>query len=268
MNRKGAELPGGGVLVLSEDGPAFCRMLKAGIRTNRKAFQGTQYQRFVHSTQGLDDLWRYLSRYVGIAQSLPDVVPNPAHDVIVLCIFNAMLSLYTSHKLTAEGLYGPARPHLRHAFESLVIAKFCSVDPSSDVFDRWVDGMDVYFSNSILKKIAKPSTTELAKAWSLLCNWSHASVYSGQLTMRHDKVSEHALWNLTLIAVFIQWLYHLINSHMITPSVRFYGDHYAQSQAGALAKKRLAKLFREEAAHFGPGARRLVHDFRLTWTLK
>lgn len=74
-------------------------------------------------------------------------------ELLFSSLYKSLLSLYVCHKLTTEGLFGLGRTHLRHVFESLMIAKFCSVDASTEVYDKWADGIDVYLTDAILKKL-------------------------------------------------------------------------------------------------------------------
>jgi len=259
--------PQPGDILLKENGPTLTKMIRTARNFNRKelnAYCGKELKVLLVS---IDDLWTIMSRYTWVIYGWPDARPSPVQNVLFPCLWKSMLSLYACQHLTTEGLFGVARPHLRHVFESLLIAKFCSANPSSDVYDRWIDGVDIYFTNAILKKISRPSTEEFSQLWKLLCQWSHATAFAGQAGMKFEEAKEGTVINIGLCEVFLQWSYHLIYRHMVTSTVRYYADRYTQNKRAEKARARLTRSFEKSRKYLGAGSLRLIRDFRSTWTL-
>jgi hypothetical protein len=149
-----------------------------------------------------------------------------------------------------------------------MIAKLCATDPDSDVFDRWIDGVDLYFTNGVLKKLRHPDITEFSETWRLMSQWSHATVFASQLSLDLETTREEAGLNIAFIGVLLHCMQHLLNSHILTPSVKYYANRYGKRTQSNEAKARLKNSLSLFVARFGPGSRRLVRDFKSTWQLK
>lgn len=236
-----------------------------GAKVRNAALLG---QRFAEDSElivaALDDVYCVACIHLRVIWHEDHATVNPAQNVLFPCFHKSLLSLCTSHDLTMAGLWGPARPHLRHVFESLMIAKFSSTDPLSDVFDRWVDGVELYFANVVLKKIRHPALDETRTLWTVLSSWSHATVYAMQPTLELTEADLEVGENLAITGVFIQWAYHLLSTHIITRSVRYYAARYLGSQDSE-ASRRLRSTFKRQNAGLSHSARRLIRDFRTTW---
>lgn len=244
--------------------PLFELFRKAKIRNEAQLRDRFPEQNSLVSA--LEDTYRIACCHLLVIWREPYATVSPVQDVLFPCFHKSLLSLCTSHDLTMAGLWGPARPHLRHAFESLMIAKLSATDPLSDVFDRWIDGVDLYFTNAVLKKIRYPPTDEFRNAWSLLSTWSHATVYAMQPTLELTEAERQVTVNFALTAVLIQCAHHLLNSHIITKSVRYYADRYGAPEDAETAR-RLRLTFTRQNASLSSPARRLIRDFRSSWKL-
>lgn len=202
-----------------------------------------------------------------VVHHVGDAEISRVHHVLFPCLHKSLISLYSAFDSTVHGLYGAARPQLRLAFESLMIAKYCSVNHGSDVFDRWVDGLEVYFANAILKKIKTPSTAEFKTFWRLLCATTHSSVHGAQPDLSLREVAHELDLNFDFIALLLQCSYHLLASHIITPSMRYYANQYSDDDGILASRQRLRGIFKEQSAKFGDGTRRLLRDYRSTWAV-
>jgi hypothetical protein len=213
-------------------------------------------------------VWTVLGKYMPVIYKIGDAQPHPANEVIFACVVRSALNLHTSHSLTMSGLFGPARPLLRLVFEALMIAKYCATDPTSDVYDRWIDGIDIYFTHAVLKKLAQRRTDEFERLWKVLNLWSHATIQEGQGTMRIENTRPEALLNLGLSNVFLHWMYHLIFSHIVTPTVRYYGEAYGTYTQGTQARARLKVTLKGQRGTLSKESIALVRDFQTTWKIK
>lgn len=260
-----AEAPGS--LYLHIAAPAFIAQLRDGIRFNRRELEKIYSAEFKSIERCMDDLWTLLAHYQVMVRHWADADPHEAHDVILPSIVKSIMVLHSAHYLTASGLYGSARPLLRQAFEGLMLAKLCAVNPASDVYDRWVDGIDIYFTNAVLKRITYPNTDEFKLAWKVLNQWSHPTIYAGQPGLTLEEAKQQTLINLGFCEVFVRWMYHLISTHIATPTVRYHADRYGRDTVALAARTRLRKAFKFHMLTFGQGSRRLVRDFRAKWRL-
>jgi hypothetical protein len=243
-------------------------MLRQAKQHNRVELSKTYAMESGAITDALDALHAFASYHVWAIRGWMDARSHPAHDLLFACFHKTLLSLHTAHELTLDGLYGLARPHLRHAFESLIIAKLCATDPESDVYDRWIDGVDLYFTNGVLKRLRQPDITEFSATWGLMCKWSHATVFAAQLSLNIETTSEEAELNIAFIGVLLHCLQHLLSTHILTPTVKYYAQRYGRGTRGAEARSRLETALAVLKPRFGPGSRRLVRDYKSRWRLE
>jgi len=247
-------------------GPSFSETYESAQQHNRNELTKLFQEESRATVETINDIYTVASGYIWVIYRDPYAQVSPVQDVLFPCFHKSLLSLYTSQDLTMSGLWGAARPHLRHAFESLMIAKYCSVNPSADIFDRWIDGVEIYFGNAVLKKIASPEPGEFKLLWSLLSDWSHSTVRAGQPSLELKGTDSEAGLNFGITEVLLQCIYHLLVSHMVTPSVRYYGNRYRNDDCVELAKARIQANFKHQRSFLGPGSLQLIRDYRATWT--
>lgn len=257
-----------GEILYGRNAPLLSKMLAEAKALNRSGLLDAFEAESNAVVAALDHLHALAAFHSWTFNSWADAIPHAAHAVLFPCFHKTLFSLHAAHELTLDGLYGVARPHLRHAFESLMIAKFCATDPDADLYDKWVDGIDLYLTNGLLKKLSYPETDEFATAWSLLCRWSHATVFANQLSLDLDTTREEADLNLALIGVLIHFSYHLLNSHILTPTIKYYSRRYGKKSTCAQSKADLKVALAILRERLGPGSRRLIKDFRATWRIK
>lgn len=260
--------PPPGTIRYHSEAPSLSSMLCEAKELNRSDLP-VQFPTLIESLiDCMDSLHSLAAVHAWTLTSWPDAVPHPANHVLFACFHKSLLNLHASHELTLDGLYGLARPHLRQAFESLMIAKLCATDPESDIFDKWIDGLDLYFTNGILKRITHPDTTQFSEAWQLLCQWSHATVFADQLSLDLETTRHEAAVNLAFIAVLFNFVEHLLNRHILTPTVKYYAKRYGSEARIMQAKSLLKASLSTMRSHLGSPSRRLVRDYRATWQLK
>jgi hypothetical protein len=259
--------PKAGVFEYRQNGPSFFDLVEKGRIENSMRLKTEFTKEFEELTKAFNLIYLLASRYMWVIYHEPYASVSPVQDVLFPCFHKSLISLYVAHDLSREGLYGPARPHLRQAFESLMIAKYCSANPESDVFDRWIDGVDIYFTNAVLKKIKKPVLVEIPVIWKILCEWTHSTVFAGQPDIALQKETTEVQANIGLIGVFLRWTTHLMSSHMVTPSVRYYGNRYTRNPEAARASKLLKQFFTWQYQYLGEGSKALIKEYRARWTV-
>ena len=70
--------------------------------------------------------------------------------ILFSCFHKNLISLFSSYKLSLEGLYGPARPILRNVYEYLMIAKFSNVSGSLKVLNKWYNHQPIFLTNMVI----------------------------------------------------------------------------------------------------------------------
>ena len=80
-----------------------------------------------------------------------------AESALLSCIHKGFFLYHSVLLLTSSGLYGPARTLLRSIFEALVIAKFCAVENSTMLLEKWESGAYVNLNNDVFNKIKNRS---------------------------------------------------------------------------------------------------------------
>lgn len=101
---------------------------------------------------GLNSLYLMAAQYAWLLDAPHIAIQNQATTILFSTLHKNLIALHTSLKLSRLGLYGPARSMLRHVFESLLIAKFCSINQNTSLYERWKEGDAVYLTNGVLKK--------------------------------------------------------------------------------------------------------------------
>lgn len=168
----------------------------------------------------MDNTYNLSSHHIWLFDT-PHLVELPKNkSVIFAAIHKNFFVLHSALNLTRSGLFGPARTLLRHVFEYLVVAKFCAVSEDDRVFERWDSGDTVYFTNGVLKKITKPDNTELKDFWHLMCQYSHSTNSSQQVSIEWNGSEDDIYVTLCFIRAMLECQYHLLNSVLITKSMR------------------------------------------------
>lgn len=252
------------------DGPALSEIFDSACEGNVRELGQAMKGDFEYVGAQLDRLYSLASLYIPNLLSPVRAELNPSTQILIPCFHKSLLSLVTAFDLTKRGLYGPGRPLLRHAFESLMIAKFCSVNHESGVFDKWMDGYDIWLSSDVFDNLASPQTDALRMFWRDLSGYTHSTVYASQPTLRAtDAVSAHAVGlNTVFLAMLIECMYHLLSTHIATRSVRWYQDFYGDGEVARETSQRLKSQMTLRRRAMTQGARRLVLDYRARWVIQ
>ncbi len=254
-----------GSISYARDAPPLSETLQRGVHANRRILNQELGEELKRLEAALDDAYAYSTEHVPLMDVVPELQPNEVWQVVVPCYHSALFSLATAVFLTKTGFYGPGHSLMRLAFEALIIGKFCSVAPQSDVYDRWVDGVDLYFSNSVLKKIKKPELAETRILWKRLCQNSHATIWSGQPDLQLVDSLEDARYNLTVIGILLRWLSHLHVGHIVTPSVAYYGRRYRRTERSESARRGLRAFWTWQQRSLSRAGKALIREYVGRW---
>jgi hypothetical protein len=187
-----------------------------------------------------------------------------------------IFSLFSALRLSSCGLYGAARPVMRNIFEWLMISKFSSISDNPSVMKKWKNEETIYFSNSILKKIKVPSPEEFYIFWSIVCEYSHATRSSLQISLDIDDKEnfEEINVNIAIINALLECNYHLLNTHLITTEYEYMGKFYSSPHFSKLPKYKVPELrkaahtiFKSNRKFLGSGSVKLISAYKRKWVL-
>lgn len=208
------------------------------------------------------------------------IVLNPAIEglrhrspVLFSAYHRNWYAFFASYDLTCNGLFGPARSILRHAFESMIIAKFCSLSKSDALYEKWIGGDAIYFTNNILKRISKPDPKIFSELWSTLSEFTHATIYAQQMSLDWDHINNNVQFNLDLILILLEWHYHILTSHVVTSSTRYYTTYISELSGSdgvdnlRQLKQQLRLSFKNAKQDMPRLTKQVVRDFKQTWVL-
>ena len=199
---------------------------------------------------------------------------NPRTAILISAYHRNLFAFLGSFEISKQGLFGPARSILRHIFESLVTAKFCSLSKDDKVYSQWKNGEAVYFGNGVLKMIVKPDTQSLNEYWKILSEFSHATIYAQQFSLSWEHVSPNTQFTWDIILALLECHYHLLISHLATPSVKYYTEYsfrlINQKLVDELksSKSLIKDLFKKSKVEMHPSLKRLANDYKRTWQIK
>jgi len=193
---------------------------------------------------------------------------SEANHVLRPCFQNNLVALLSAKINTEMGLYSIARPTLRMIFESLMISKFCSANHESETYDKWIDGKVVYFTNGVIKKIKKPNSGQFSEFWSLISEFTHSSIYAMQPDTCIERVNNEIDLNFLLIHMLSECNYHLLNSHLFTPSLKYYQSRSRGAEKLQPWRKELTAIYSELKKQYNKPAKQFIRDFKSTWEVK
>lgn len=116
--------------------------------------------------------------------------------------YKSLLSIYSAYDLNIKGQYGSARILLRHAFEYLLLAKYCSLSKNYILIKKWENGEDIYLGREIIPHLTESLQKRFKNFWKLLCQFTHASVYSQQVQIDAEKNEMDINLNFSFIIAF------------------------------------------------------------------
>lgn len=213
-------------VVYSNDRLDFFQLMK-DIELSNEELTGQQFGQDIEIIKnGLDVMYSIASHFVWTLNS-PYIANLPRGVTAIFSAFHKnMFAFYSALRLVRMGFYGAARMNMRHIFEALLIAKYCSVSHSVDIYERWKEGDMVYLSKGVLRKIASPDTSAFNEFWGLLSDFTHATVYAQQVSLNIRNIKNDIDVSFIFLRMLLDCQYHLLNTHLITPSMEYYTKRY------------------------------------------
>ena len=250
------------------------------VKKNTEYFSSKAQEHIQGSRELLDVQCRIASRFVGWWLATDFMGNRKGYKELMHLLFSLLhrnfFTFYSALMLTVSGFYESARPLLRYIFESLMISKFCHICDDDRVIKKWDYGETIYFANSILKKITYPDARPFYEFWSLICEHSHATKASLQLSLELESEDElkNVAANLALLNALLECNYHLLNTHLISPKLAYMDKFYSTSITPKLRdyetpglRKRAHVQFNKNRAFLGTKSIKLITAYKRKWII-
>ena len=250
-------------------GAKFTSLVEKIQRRNVSVVKSEFSEEFRIFSEILDTMYSIVSEFAWAIKNPHIADLNAANTVLFSAVHKNFIALHASLKLTSVGLYGPARSIFRHTYEALLIAKFCSVSADTLIYEKWKEGDIVRLANGVLKKIKHPDTEFLFEFWGLMSEYSHATIYSQQISLNIENKPNEVPLNFVYLSILLECLYHLINRHLITSSMIYYTRRYRRG-ADTLAslKKKMRMLLEESRAGLPVTPKKIIRSYCAEWQLR
>lgn len=191
-----------------------------------------------------------------------------AEPALISSLHKGMFLFYSTINLTKRGFYGPGNALLRSIFESLVIAKYVSVSPSTSVFDSWIDGEQIHLTNHVFNRIKSPKIPELMILWKSLHKSTHATVFSQQVYLEYSEIKTAIAVTLSIIQLLLCMNQHLLGTHFLTSSTIRYTQMYGDAEEFKQVRHDARELTKELREGFTKFGRQIVREYCASWKLK
>lgn len=186
-------------------------------------------------------------------------------SALLSCIHKGFFLYHAVLLLTCKGLYGPARTLLRSIFEALVIAKYCTVENSTILLEKWESGAYINLNNDVFNKIKNVTISEMRFFLKSLHELTHATTKAQQVTMEFEEIRKEILSNFSLMQLLLSCTYHLLSRHWLTPSTVYYTQMYANKASFSEARRIARETSKSNRKHFTAAGRRLLREYCATW---
>lgn len=198
----------------------------------------------------IDTQHEYVELFFGLLEHRHLTHHGDAEKPIFSAVIKNEIALYSSLILTLDGLPGSGLALQRAVYEALMIAKFVSLRKSDNLISKWIAGETIYLSNAILKKIITPELKELKTLWGTLCNVSHATIYSYQVSTKFEDVEKEIAVALAILIMLLGCNFHLINKHYVTREMAYLVKEYHSKEGEFERRRDAAKIAVQTATRF------------------
>ncbi len=249
----------------------FTGTAKLDCERNLKAIRETPdlVANFVIFDELLNAQHKLASMHIGIV-SMAANYKNGLRPVLFSTFHKNLFAFYSAVELTKMGLYGSARPLFRYLFESMMIAKFCSISSSYRLIEKWNVGDHINLTNDVLNKIKNPINENLKHFYKDLHQFVHPTKSAQQISfgLHQDNNLDDLYLNLVFVKILLECNFHLLNRHILNSSVVYYIKTYAhqkKQEEGKDVRKKTKKLFSNLRKDMAPDAKKIISDFKKNW---
>jgi len=199
-------------LMYSLNEPPLTLRLKNIFRTNTQIVKKNlrPEQKLIDSI--IDRQYRIASYYYLSLTPRAGIDTGPMSSLLFSCFHKNLISFVGTIVLTQQGLYGPARPLLRQSFEALMIAKYCSLNGSHELYNKWAQGeKSIFLTSDVLRNISDPDHSIFDDFWKMMCEYSHATIFSQQVSFSPPDMIVQSKLNYDLTLILLECNYHVLS---------------------------------------------------------
>jgi len=185
--------------------------------------------------------------------------------------FKNLITLNSCLELTLKGEYGTARMLFRYIVENLYIAKTIVITKDLELLDKWKKGDIISLKNNIFKKVIKPDSEHLKEMWTMLCEFTHGTIYSQQVSFKFKDIKTETDFNFTFMNIILILNYHVFNSYACTPSLKYYTrqmQEISDDNSYITIEKNEKKNLKELEHNLNKKSKSVIRDFRKRWIFK
>ncbi|MBI2652086.1 hypothetical protein HYX00_01355 [Candidatus Woesearchaeota archaeon] len=158
----------------------------------------------------------------------------------------------------------------RQVFESLVIAKYCSLYPESKVFADWYEEKTINLTRDVVTNIKNLDIRPFRDFWKMLNGFTHPTRSSQQPLVIFHSHEKEIRFTYNIIIILLACNYHLLNRHMVTSSMKHYLNCYFENEQKTINSERrkiqnyllvLPKVLANES-------KKVINTYKRNWLLK
>ncbi len=243
------------------------KSIDSDVIENHAAFDAAHSDFFQLMRSAIDAQHAFTRSFYGFVGNQHLTNHGEAETPVFSALTKNELALYASLSLTRDGFYGVAMNQMRLVYEALVIAKVAAILRFDPLIEKWKKGDTIYFTNGVIKRIKSPELTELYKLWPILCEHSHASIYSVQISTKFSEIGSDTKATLAVIGMLLSCNYHLLNRHFITPQMVAIGKRYFEHGHFSILRTNAKQATGAVGKYLSPLGRVVVREYSSKWSV-
>ena len=107
----------------------------------------------------------------------------------------------------------------------------------------------------------------IIKLWDLLRSYSHSSIYSQQIVIDWKTHSADIAGNFIFLRLLLECNYHLLSSHLINSTMRYYSEKYGDRNYIRSLKKGMRDIIKESKKNMQIEPRKFIYTYKKSWKI-
>jgi hypothetical protein len=247
------------------DDPPLTQLFREATAQNEEVVGTLAGDRIALIEELLDIQYSIASHVVWAMDTL--VGMQPVNRLLFSAFHKNLVATLSAVELSRRGLHGSVGSLLRHVFEALVLAKFCSVGKDQVLATKWLEGELIYIGKMVLKRIQAPDPAPLWEVWGMLSDQTHATTQAQQVALHIADNPRDVRTTFAIVQMLVECNYHLLNSHLINSALLYYAKMYRTPYELPALRARAKQLIRAARPGQGEAATLFVRVFQAKWQL-
>lgn len=212
-----------------------------------------------------------INDYSLVIQNDPYAFPDEYTKMVFSALYKNLISIFSAIELTKLGLCGSARMLFRNIYENLVLGKTICITKNLTLLEKWESGKDISIKKESFMKIKNLNSKELRDFWSVLCCYTHGTLYSQQIDLRYEEIGRDIKLNFAFIIMLLYMNYHVLNTHALNNTLKYNTKFTLSTVEEGLYEKKLRNIRKELNEMKGlliQDPKKILYDFCLRWSFK